>query len=370
MNRDQLERSLAQSDLDAVVCVSPENVFYLSDVAIQTQRTIPDRLALVVWPRGDQPTFIVCSWEEAQAKAESWIADIRSYVEFQVSPMQLLADVLRERGLAAGRLGLDMRGLASLDYLELRELVPSARIVDGTSVMARARMIKTAKEVERLREAAEVTDRVIRDVFSPIAEGMTECEVATRLKTHLLCAGADSIAFTIFAGGANSSITHPAASDYRLRRGDLIRTDFGGAFREYLSDLARTAVVGAPQQEHVAMYATLWEIHQALIAQMTPGTRASDLFHSTQRTRTPCSESPYRRDPPTKHGYLPRDQSYDARRVPVPSGGHGGCWAGAPGDFVPNGGLATPAHHRIAHCRMQLGGEAKESWMSRCDRAE
>ncbi|MDP2872188.1 MAG: Xaa-Pro peptidase family protein [Bacillota bacterium] len=283
MNRDQLERSLAQSDLDAVVCVSPENVFYLSDVAIQTQRTIPDRLALVVWPRGDQPTFIVCSWEEAQAKAESWIADIRSYVEFQVSPMQLLADVLRERGLAAGRLGLDMRGLASLDYLELRELVPSARIVDGTSVMARARMIKTAKEVERLREAAEVTDRVIRDVFSPIAEGMTECEVATRLKTHLLCAGADSIAFTIFAGGANSSITHPAASDYRLRRGDLIRTDFGGAFGEYLSDLARTAVVGAPQQEHVAMYATLWEIHQALIAQMTPGTRASDLFHSCRR---------------------------------------------------------------------------------------
>ena len=54
--RQRMEAVLAEADVDAVIAISPENVFYLSRALILTQRYIPDRLAIVVWPRGGEPS--------------------------------------------------------------------------------------------------------------------------------------------------------------------------------------------------------------------------------------------------------------------------------------------------------------------------
>jgi hypothetical protein len=69
-------------EFDAVIAVSPENVRYAADVEISTQRTIRDRLALVIWPRQHDPVMVLCQVEEAYARQESWIADIRGFKEF------------------------------------------------------------------------------------------------------------------------------------------------------------------------------------------------------------------------------------------------------------------------------------------------
>lgn len=60
-NLSRLQSSLAQSGLDALVAMSPENVRYVGDVHISTQSSIRDRLAIIVWPTGADPVFIVCA---------------------------------------------------------------------------------------------------------------------------------------------------------------------------------------------------------------------------------------------------------------------------------------------------------------------
>ena len=64
-NLEELSREVAASDFDAIVAMSPENVPYTSGVLLWTQRTIRDRLALVVWPRDGDPTFIVAPTKRA-----------------------------------------------------------------------------------------------------------------------------------------------------------------------------------------------------------------------------------------------------------------------------------------------------------------
>ena len=59
-NLEMLERAIEESPYDAVIAVSPENVRYASDVHIATQRSIRDRLAFVVWPKGGAPVLLVC----------------------------------------------------------------------------------------------------------------------------------------------------------------------------------------------------------------------------------------------------------------------------------------------------------------------
>src|SRR5688500_4245879 len=99
---ERFKRALQESEFDVVVAASPENTWYLSEAIIDTQRSLLERLALVVWGRLRDPIYIVCTNEEIQARRDSWIPDIRGYVEYQQSPMQLLADALRELGEARG----------------------------------------------------------------------------------------------------------------------------------------------------------------------------------------------------------------------------------------------------------------------------
>ncbi|MBI4277870.1 MAG: hypothetical protein HY660_05390, partial [Armatimonadetes bacterium] len=64
---ERFKKALAASEFDAVVAISPEATWYLSGVVIDTQRTLLERLALVVWAREGDPIYIVCTNEQIQA---------------------------------------------------------------------------------------------------------------------------------------------------------------------------------------------------------------------------------------------------------------------------------------------------------------
>ena len=72
-NLDALRREIENSDFDAVVAMSPENAPYASGVLLWTQRSIRDRLALVVLPKKGSPTLIVATQEEGYCREKSWI---------------------------------------------------------------------------------------------------------------------------------------------------------------------------------------------------------------------------------------------------------------------------------------------------------
>ena len=67
----RIKEALALYALDAALAISMENVFYLSGAWISTQKAIPDRLAIVVWPREGEPALIVCAIEESLARRDS-----------------------------------------------------------------------------------------------------------------------------------------------------------------------------------------------------------------------------------------------------------------------------------------------------------
>lgn len=278
MNR-LIRTELEERHLDAIIVASPENVLYLTGADIHTQRTIPDRLAIVVWPLSADPVFIVCNLEEAQAREESRIRDVRAYFEFKETPVSALVGVLRELGLAKRRLGIETHFLTAVHCEELRSQLPDAGLVGCDNVLERVRMIKTPEEIGILQRAALATDRAIRKTFESAKAGQTEAAIATSLQVNLLLEGADVPKFVVLAAGRNSCLTHPIPGSYQVSEGDLVRTDFGGYFRGYLSDLARTAVFRKPSPKQRDIYAWLWDTHNKLIERMRPGVRASDIYN-------------------------------------------------------------------------------------------
>lgn len=277
----RFERALAASDFDVIAAASPENTWYLSEVVIDTQRTIPERLALVVWPKGRAPVYIVCTNEEVQARRESWISDLRGYIEYQQSPMQLLADAVTDLGAARGRVGIETRFLTAHYYRELERLLPHAALVEAGPFFDQVRAVKTPDEIDRLKRAAQATDRAIRLGFETARPGVTERQVGIRMSSELVAGGAEMQAFQVLAAGSRGCTTHARAGDNVLRRGDLMRTDTGGVFQGgYASDLARTIAVGGASSQQHELYRVIWEEHERLIAMLRPGTTGRDVYLS------------------------------------------------------------------------------------------
>ncbi|HBY96055.1 MAG: Xaa-Pro peptidase family protein [Ardenticatenaceae bacterium] len=277
-NLERLNTFLADSDFDVVVAVSPENVPYTSGVFIWSQRGIRDRLALTVWPKSGKPTLIVCNIEEPQTREETFIKDLRSYEEFRTSPIELLADVVKEKGLAKGHIGIEMRYLSAHYWEQLRSLLPQATFDECDDLFAQVRMIKTEREIEVLTQAARGTERALLATCATIHKGETEKSMAQRLADNILLTGAGKVEFLYINAGPNTGYPHCDAASYQCRVGDIIKADCGGLYAGFTSDVARTAVIGRASNEQQSIYNRLVDVHQECLATARVGNRASDIF--------------------------------------------------------------------------------------------
>ncbi|MDR7482250.1 MAG: Xaa-Pro peptidase family protein [Armatimonadota bacterium] len=275
----RLQAALAEAELDAVAAASPENTQYLSGAYILTQRLLPERIALVLWPRAGDPAFVICVIEERLTRQESRISDIRTYHEFRESPIDVLAAVIREKGLDRARIGIETKFLTAHYYAQMRDRLPGATLVPADGVFERLRMIKTDDEVARLGEIAMITDRAMRAAFAQAKPGDTERDVASVIREKHFEYGADEMRGPVLLGaGPNAQFIHGLPSSYRLAPGDICRVDVGGMKAGYFSDLARTVVVGKAAPEQRDTYRRLWDVHQTVLGAVRAGVEVRTLY--------------------------------------------------------------------------------------------
>ena len=275
-----MQRAIAASTFDAVVAISPENVRYIGDVNISTQAMIRDRLAMIVWAQGRAPIFILCAVEEGYVRQESWIEDIRAYTEFVTSPTTVLADVLRELGLAQGHIGMETTYLAAQYYQDLLAQLPSLRVQSCEALFESVRMFKTAAEIALLRHAFRSTEQALLSVYRTVKEGETEKSLANRLAAAIMESGADAVAFNHINAGPNTGFPHMAPSNYQVQQGDIVKADCGGFYREYYSNVGRTAKLGPPTSEETSYWRRLRDIHHRIIDMIRPGNTGRQLFEA------------------------------------------------------------------------------------------
>ncbi len=173
VDRDRLRGAIDAGPFDAIIVSSQENTFYATGTLILTQREIPLRLALTLWPRDGEPTFVICGIEESLVRRQSWIGDLRPYVEFAESPVALIAAAVQERGLERGRIGVELDHLMARYWDELRAALPQATFGDAGPLLAAVRVVKMPGEVDRLHTAARALERAIAHAYTTARPGCT-----------------------------------------------------------------------------------------------------------------------------------------------------------------------------------------------------
>lgn len=224
------------------------------------------------------------------------IAERATWPRRELWALEQLPAIFAELGLERGRLGFELGdcmtlGISVNDFLRLRELLPNAQLVDGSSVIRYLMSVHTPEEIARVRAACQAGVWIHDQVPRVLREGMTERELLARLANTFAEHFAEGYAYQA-AGGwdvrnpttGDSNFFHAVVTDRVYQKGDLIcRSTSGASYRGYPGDVDRVWYLGNPPDIVRHWYRTAWECNQAMAEEIRPGQRCSDVYAACAR---------------------------------------------------------------------------------------
>ena len=189
----------------------------------------------------------------------------------------------------SGPIGFEATNVVYADYLTLKDGGLDLRPHNGLVESLRA--IKEEGELEILRRACAITDRVFERLTEVKFVGRTEREVSWDLTRLFHEEGGEGLAFeSIVGAGPTGARPHARAGDRKIGAGELVVIDAGCTVEGYASDYTRTFATGPLDDEAKEVYATVLAAQQAGLDAIRADIPAIDADNAARRV---VEESPF-----------------------------------------------------------------------------
>jgi Xaa-Pro dipeptidase len=289
--RERARRLMADGGLDAIVLAEGTSLEYFAGVRWWGS----ERLFTAVIPLRGEPFYVCPAFEEGRAReqiaagADPDRADVRTWQEDE-SPYERVAQGLRDRGVAAGRVGLE-ENVRFVFAEGIAAAAPQLKLTSATPVTAGCRMIKSDHEIALMRLAAEVTLAAYEAAYRSIRPGMTQHEVneLSRLAHQRL--GFDGAADLVLVG-EGSAFPHGSVAPQLIRDGTIVLLDGGCSVEGYKSDISRTFVLGKATPKMNAVFATVQRAQSAALAAARPGVECGAIDAAARAVVTAAGYGP------------------------------------------------------------------------------
>jgi Xaa-Pro dipeptidase len=323
LNRNRAETLMLESNLDALILLSPESFNYATGApaGVATMWRTAGAVAVLLPASASEPECAVVSDLFAeQFRHSSHISDVREspiWVETTTlesldsstsaselignawkkagreqgfnrpatfDPMicyQHLRDALSSAGLSQGRIGFEGSALSMADFSQFQSALPEAELVDASDVIGRLKMVKSASEIDNLRHAVQLAEQGIRGVQEAIAVGVTRNELATSWQQAITEHQQDNAltgSWEYISVGPD-----PWGGNKAVEPGDLIKVDVGCLVDGYTSDSGRTFVMGQATSLQTSLFDALQAGFSAGSELLRPGVALSDVHNTTLR---------------------------------------------------------------------------------------
>lgn len=220
-------------------------------------------------------------------------------------PEQIIEE-LREKGVTfAKTLMLEADELPYNEYVRLANLFGCTVSPNGSSIIRKARSIKTPFEIELFRQSGLAHSRAYRKIPAIFQPGMDdlhfsiEAERLMRLEGNLGIFRIYGQSMETFMGSmlAGSNAENPSPYDFalggngldtalpisanrtNLKEGTTIMVDLGGNFNGYMGDMSRVFSVGRTTEEAYRAHQVCLEIQEQVSSMAKPGVICEDLYN-------------------------------------------------------------------------------------------
>jgi len=226
------------------------NFFYLTGMKFAG---VHERLFALLITKGDKPVIIAPQLYESEL--EGWAGELHLWKDGE-DPVRIVRETLRQRNVNALLVEESTPAGMILPFVGAYRVEPLGKRVKEF------RERKNREEIEKIKRACAVVDRVFEELLSTSFEGRKESDIAKLIDDRISEMGGKPSFETIVASGANGAEPHHTISEKRIERGDLVVMDYGARLDGYCSDITRTVAVKEKKSRAAEVYEIVREAQQ------------------------------------------------------------------------------------------------------------
>lgn len=206
-------------------------------------------------------------------------------------PMEDLSRLIASRGLAGGRIGFEMDNyyFTASAFLALQQGLAKAQFSDVTGLVNWQRAVKSPTEIDYMRRAARIAERMHAVIRDKAEVGMPKNALIADIY-HASILGADGhwgdypAIVPMAPSGMDATAPHLTWDDSPLKAGESTFFEIAGAYRRYQCPQSRTLFLGKPPQKYLDAEAAVLEAVEAGLEQAKPGQFCEDIANAFNRT--------------------------------------------------------------------------------------
>ncbi|MBD3664128.1 M24 family metallopeptidase [Sulfitobacter sp. TSTF-M16] len=282
--------AMAKAGLDVLVVTDPSNQNWLTgydgwSFYVHQAVVIPLERKPFWWGRRQDANG-------AQRTVDPDATDIEFYLDHYVQstvrhPMQDLAAKLRDRGLGTACVGVEMDNyyFSAKAYTSLVDALPHAKVRDATALVNWQRAIKSPAEIEFMRRAARISEKITNLAIDRAAPGVRKNDLAAEIMAAGI-AGVDDIwgdypaIVPLMPSGASAAAPHLTWNGEAMQTGEVTFFELSGCYRRYHVPLSRSVFLGKPPAYILNGEAALVDGLESGLEQARAGNRTCDIANA------------------------------------------------------------------------------------------
>ncbi|MGE0117025.1 MAG: M24 family metallopeptidase [Dongiaceae bacterium] len=299
----KLQSAMAKHRIDAMICIKPENSFYLSGF----NPIIYSHPVVAVLPAEGEPQILVHALRDDHARAEAWVSKVHLFGSWSnkktmgPSWLKALASIAENLALGRARIGLEFDFLPVNKLEQIREALPQASFVDCSELLSTTRMIKDPFEIESLRAASRIADAGMETAIGAIAAGVSEREISIAAMATMnrvwndRFPSAEVCEFGSLEGGTHNGLwcwcmiddriclNTDNPTDRRPKRGEVVLAFIWTVCNGMHAENERLVAVGQLGDARRRAYDAVLQIREQTKTMLKPGTPMADIYGAARQ---------------------------------------------------------------------------------------
>ena len=246
---------------------------------------------VIVHVNADEPLCFVRAQDAGGAfiktylKKENIIIYDEKYIHvWPIHPYDRLVDLIKERKWDNLSIGVEMDSHYYTAYCHQKLLngLPNAKIKDSERLVNWVRLVKSDAEIKLMNIASQITELGMKTAFEVINPGVRQCDAVAKIYSTLIRGTKDhggdySSIVPLLPTGKGTSASHLTWSDDKFVEGEASIIEISGVYKKYHCPMARTVLLGKPDQKKIDTMKKTREALEAGIDATKPGNTADDV---------------------------------------------------------------------------------------------
>lgn len=289
----RVRQAMEAENLDACVLSVPESICYLTGLNHWGYFA----LHVLIVPRAGSMCLITRAMERVTVETQ-----LTSRVEFRghkdsETAVGLAIAVLKEKGLAKGRIGVDLDAVYR-SYNKTKQLIESLPDVtwsDSQDFVDKLRYVKSPLEIAAMRQAANITERMMEAAITATVAGVNEKAIAAEVYKEMILAGGEPPSFGPFLRPKSRlGEEHGTWGSGFLEPDDRLFVEVSGCYQRYHAPMGRFVYLDPPKGTDEVQKVCL-DAFNAVTNTMKPGVTADAVYQSWQGVVNDAGLSEYKR---------------------------------------------------------------------------